>query len=377
MLLGRFGNMNKRNFWKNKRNFWKNKRVLVTGHTGFKGSWLSFWLNEMGAKVIGYSLEPETNPSLFNVLELEDDIISIYGDIRDRNKLDKTIKEFKPDIIFHLAAQAIVSTSYLNPIETFEINIIGTANLFDLVRNTDFVKVVINVTSDKCYENKEQLWGYREVDPMGGYDPYSCSKGCSELITNSFRNSFFKKNNIMLASVRAGNVIGGGDWSDNRLLPDIIRGLNINKAIEIRNPYAIRPWQHVLEPISGYLALAQKLWDRDNEFAEGWNFGPEESNVMNVQELTNKVILSWNDKTIENEKYYFDNSLKIYEAQILKLDSSKAKYKLGWKPKLDIKKTIDWTTGWYKRYYSQGNMKQFTLEQIKKYEQMGLEDYER
>lgn len=370
MLLGRFGNMNKRNFW-------KNKRVLVTGHTGFKGSWLSFWLKEMGAKVIGYSLEPETNPSLFNVLELEDDIISIYGDIRDRNKLDKTIKEFKPEIIFHLAAQAIVSTSYLNPIETFEINIIGTANLFDLVRNTNFVKVVINVTSDKCYENKEQLWGYREVDPMGGYDPYSCSKGCSELITNSFRNSFFKKNNIMLASVRAGNVIGGGDWSDNRLLPDIIRGLNINKAIEIRNPYAIRPWQHVLEPISGYLALAQKLWDRDNEFAEGWNFGPEESNVMNVQELTNKVILSWNDKTIENEKYYFDNSLKIYEAQILKLDSSKAKYKLGWKPKLDINKTIDWTTGWYKKYYSEGNMKQFTLEQIKKYEQMGLEDYER
>lgn len=347
---------------------WKDRTVLITGHTGFKGSWLSLWLSKMGAKVIGYSLPAITTPNLFSILNLEEDINSIYGDIRDRDKLENTIQKYRPEVIFHLAAQPIVTTSYIEPLDTLEINIIGTANILNAVRNTNHVKVVINITSDKCYENKEQIWGYRESEPMGGYDPYSCSKGCSELITNSFRNSYFNQKEIMLASARAGNVIGGGDWAENRIVPDVIRGLNNKNQIEIRNPHAIRPWQHVLEPLSGYISLAERLWEKDKSFAEAWNFGPDEKSIISVKEIVSKAVENWNDTLNESINYQGDDTPRVHETQILKLDSSKAKYKLGWSPKLDIDQTIKWTMEWYKGYYNGDQMKNFSLVQIKKYE---------
>lgn len=347
--------------------FWNGKKVLITGHTGFKGSWLSLWLQKLGAEVVGYALEEPTIPSLFKVAKIDEHVVSIINDIRNKDMLFNTIKKYKPDIIFHLAAQSLVRKSYDNPVETFETNVMGTVNLLDVVRNSESVKVVINITSDKCYENKEWPWGYREIDPMGGYDPYSCSKGCSELVTNSFRQSYFKGKNIHLASVRAGNVIGGGDWAEDRLVPDIIKSLIKNESLYIRNPFAIRPWQHVLEPLNGYMLLAEKMWQHGEKYSGAWNFGPDDDHVITVGELTNKFTKLWN----VNFKVKKDSSKQPHEAMLLKLDCSKAKLKLGWYPKLNLEDTLMWTVDWYKEFVSNSDeMKEVTLKQIEAYERL-------
>jgi CDP-glucose 4,6-dehydratase len=330
---------------------YKNKRVLITGHTGFKGSWLTLWLTKMGADVIGYSLPPPTKPSHFELLNL--DIDSHIADIRDKEKLIDVFKKTRPEIVFHLAAQPLVRLSYKEPIETLETNIMGTANLFEACKLTDSVRAVLNITSDKCYENKEWIWGYRENDPMGGYDPYSVSKGCSELITSSYRNSFFnineygKSHNVLLASCRAGNVIGGGDWADDRLLPDIIKATSKSKTVEIRSPYSTRPWQHVLEPLSGYLLLGQKLLEGKKEFASAWNFGPKDDEFLTVKQVAKICQNNWNTISIK----LLNLEEEFHEANLLKLDCSKAFLLMNWKPlwnsEIAIKKTIEW----YKEFY--------------------------
>lgn len=352
--LGRCGRM---------MSFWKGKKVLITGHTGFKGSWLCLCLQALGANIIGYALKPPTEPNLFNLAKISDYINSVEGDIRDSERLKGTVNKFKPEIVFHLAAQALVRKSYINPIETFETNVIGTVNIFDAIRFGDNTRVVINVTSDKCYENNQWLWGYRETDLLGGYDPYSCSKGCCELITNAFRKSYYKKLGILVSSVRAGNVIGGGDWSDDRLIPDIIKAIINNNKIVIRNPSAVRSWQHVLEALSGYMVLAEKMWNEGDKFQGAWNFGPDEESIITVDNLTQSLMKHLGNKV----QYVYDKSIQMHEAQILKLDSSKAKSNLGWKTKLDIDKTIEWTAEWYENFFENENMRQITLNQIERY----------
>ena len=328
------------------RDFYKNKKVFITGHTGFKGSWLTLWLTMMGAKVLGYALEPNTDPSLFNVLNLHKDIDHIIGDIRDFEKLREIITEFKPEIVFHLAAQPLVRLSYREPRLTYETNVMGTVNLLEAIRQTKSIRAVVNVTSDKCYENKEWVWGYREIDPMGGYDPYSSSKGCSELITAAYRNSYFKNTETAIASARAGNVIGGGDWAEDRLIPDIVRSLSKGKQIIIRNPKATRPWQHVLEPLSGYLLLGRLLYEKGQEFAEAWNFGPNDSCMMTVEEIVKKSIEIWGSGS-----YVVDSSEQPHEANLLKLDVSKSFMRIKWTSKLNCSETLLDTFGWYKEYY--------------------------
>ena len=344
---------------------YKGKKVLVTGHTGFKGSWICIWLRELGAEVIGYSLEPHTNPNHFELLNL--DIISIIGDIRDRDKLNGVFKTYKPEIVFHLAAQPLVRYSYINPIETFETNVMGTVNVFEACRTSESVKAIVNITSDKCYENREWVWGYRENDPMGGYDPYSSSKGCAELVTNSYRRSFFnpedygKKHNILLASARAGNVIGGGDWSEDRLIPDIVRAISTNEKLYIRNPKATRPWQHVLEPLSGYLILGQKVLEGKTEFADAWNFGPGEESHIDVEMVVKSVRERWG-------RFEYDINTNLdnpHESKLLKLDCSKAHTLLKWKPIWDFDKALDVTVRWYREYYENGKI--FSLQDLEEY----------
>ncbi|RXK06450.1 CDP-glucose 4,6-dehydratase [Halarcobacter ebronensis] len=331
---------------------YKDKTVLVTGHTGFKGSWLSFWLHKMGAKVIGYSLETPTNPSHIELLAL--DIISIIGDIRDLDKLNEVFDEYKPDIVFHLAAQPLVRLSYENPIETYETNVIGTLKVFEACRKHN-LKVIVNITSDKAYENKEWIWGYRENDPMGGYDPYSSSKGCADLLASSYRNSYFnlkeykKTHNTLLATCRAGNVIGGGDWAKDRLITDIMVSVSLNKKVSIRNPYATRPWEHVLEPLSGYLHIGQKLLEEKKEFAQAWNFGPSDEGSITVEEVVKNVKKHWNKIDYEINK----DSNQFHEAKLLKLDCSKAHIKLKWKDVWDSDTTFEKTVKWYKAYYEE------------------------
>jgi CDP-glucose 4,6-dehydratase len=352
--------------------FWKGKKVFITGHTGFKGSWLALWLNKMNAEVTGYSIEPPSNPNLFTLINLEKHIKSINGNINDREKLKVALQESEAEIVFHLAAQSLVKKSYINPIETYEINIMGTVNLFEAVRSSKTVKAVVNITSDKCYENKEWLWGYREKDPMGGYDPYSSSKGCAELITSAYRDSFFKNEGVVLASARAGNVFGGGDWAENRLIPDIIRAILSDQKIIIRNPNATRPWQHVLEPLRGYLMLAQLLYNNP-EYAQGWNFGPDDTVIISVKQLTQKIIEVWGqDISLEIDKNY-----NPHEAQYLKLDCSLAKQKLNWKPILKLDDSIEMTVEWYKAYKNNCNLEEITLDQIKQYEKSIWRSYER
>lgn len=331
---------------------YKDKTVLVTGHTGFKGSWLVYWLNQLGAKVIGYSLEAPTTPNHIDLLDL--DIISVIGDIRDQKKLNKTFKKYTPDIVFHLAAQPLVRISYENPIETYEINVIGTLKVFEACKKHN-VKAIVNITSDKAYENKEWIWGYRENDPMGGYDPYSSSKGCADLLASSYRNSYFNPekykitHNTLLATCRAGNVIGGGDWAKDRLISDIVLSIIKNKKVTIRNPKATRPWEHVLEPLSGYLCIGQKLLECKQEYAEAWNFGPYDEENITVEEVVKKVKKYWNK--IKYEICHTPN--QPHEATLLKLDCSKAHLKLKWKSvwesDLSFKKTIEW----YKAYYEE------------------------
>lgn len=350
-------------------NVYKNKNVLVTGHTGFKGSWLSIWLNELGANVIGYSLDPYTDNDNFVLSGIGEKITDIRGDIRDINKLKEVFDEYKPEFVFHLAAQPLVRLSYEKPKDTYEINVMGTLNVLECIRNSETAKVGIMITTDKCYENKEQIWGYRESDPMGGYDPYSSSKGCAELLISSYRNSYFNpkdyaKHGKAIASVRAGNVIGGGDWSLDRLVPDCIRALQNNEDIVIRNPYATRPWQHVLEPLAGYLLLGSKIFLDGVRYAEAWNFGPDSHSIVPVSEVVGKIIENWETGC------WIDlsdgNKNLLHEANLLALDCTKAKTYLGWTPKYDIDKCLKVTVDWYKRYNNE-NVYEICIEQIINY----------
>jgi len=351
-----------------KENFWKNKKILITGHTGFKGSWLTIWLKKLGADVIGFSNSIPTNPSLFEIADIEDGIKSVVGDIQNYEFLKETISKYEPEIIFHMAAQSLVIRSYSNPIDTFSTNVMGTVNLLYAIKETKKSKVVINVTSDKCYENNESLEGYSEDDPMGGYDPYSSSKGCAELITKSFRKSFFgsdSKNNVGLASVRAGNVIGGGDWGENRLIPDIIRAVKNKENMKIRNPNAIRPWQHVLDPLNGYINLAEKLWDDQTQYSEGWNFGPEKNEVKSVSWIIKKFNDLWKNKM----NWEIDNN-ELHEASNLILNCQKAKSKLGWNSKINTETALKWTIEWYEKFFDGKNMREITEEQIVEFQNL-------
>lgn len=337
-------------------NVYQGKTVLVTGHTGFKGSWLAYWLEQMGAKVIGYALDAPTSPNHIGLLDLN--ITSVIGDICDQEKLLETFQHYQPDIVFHLAAQPLVRLSYDEPVQTYETNVMGTLKVLEACRKTDSVRAIVNITSDKAYENKEWIWGYRENDPMGGYDPYSSSKGCAELLVSSYRNSYFnlkdygEKHHILLASCRAGNVIGGGDWAQDRLITDIMISVSENKKVKIRNPYATRPWQHVLEPLSGYLHVGQKLLEGKKEFAEGWNFGPSDEGSISVEEVVKHIKTYW-DK--------IDYELNIdqanpHEANLLKLDCSKAHIQLKWNAVWDSQTTFDKTTSWYKSFYEENTV---------------------
>ena len=347
--------------------FWKGKKVLLTGHTGFKGSWLSSWLKNLDVDLIGFSKSIPTKPSIFESVNVENKMISIMGDVRDLDKIKEIIKEYKPEIVIHMAAQSLVLPSYEDPIETYSTNIMGTVNVLEAIRTVGKVRVVINVTSDKCYENKGIEYNYTEVDPMGGYDPYSGSKGCSELITNSFRNSFFNpkksENKTSLASVRAGNVIGGGDWSPYRIIPDIVKGLLTHNTIKIRDPSAIRPWQHVLEPLNGYLLLIEKLWYNGPNYADAWNFGPDEKDNKPVSWIVEKFIQSWDHKV----NWIYENDNSKHESKYLRLDCTKAKTKLGWHPKINLELALDWTIEWYKKYEEKQDMEKLTQSQIQKF----------
>lgn len=326
--------------------FYKNKKILLTGHTGFKGAWLTYWLTLMGAEVIGYSREIFSGPSLFTVLALEENITHIEGNVRNYNHLKDVFKKHKPDLVFHLAAQAIVRYSYTEPLETFSTNIMGTANLLEAVKNSS-VQAVVNVTTDKCYENMEWHWPYRETDRLGGFDPYSSSKACSEIVTSSMRRSFYNlENPIGLASARAGNVIGGGDWAEDRIIPDCIRAIVKDEPIILRNPNAVRPWQHVLEPLSGYLLLGQLLYSEPEKYGSAWNFGPAASNVLTVEKLAQVMTETWG-----SGEYRVEGDAGLHEATLLTLDISKARNILKWSPVMDAEETMKMTVNWYKEYY--------------------------
>jgi CDP-glucose 4,6-dehydratase len=346
--------------------FWKGKKVFITGHTGFKGSWLSIWLNSMGAILTGYALVPNTKPNLFDAALVADEMESIIGDVRDLDKLAQAMSSFAPDIVIHMAAQPLVRLSYRNPVDTYSTNVMGTVNLLEAVRNTASVKAVVNVTTDKCYENKEWIWGYREDEPMGGHDPYSNSKGCSELVTAAYRSSFFNYlGSAKIASGRAGNVIGGGDWAEDRLIPDIFKSFGNNEPVVVRNPSATRPWQHVLEPLSGYLVLAERLYLDGDEYAEGWNFGPEDGDVKPVRLIIEYLVERWG----AGASWIHDESEQPHETQLLKLDISKAKQLLGWQPKWSLFRTLDSIVEWQKVWLSGGDLKALTLKQIREFEQ--------
>jgi CDP-glucose 4,6-dehydratase len=342
-----------------------NRKVLITGHTGFKGSWLALWLSQMGAHVTGYSLQPPTEPNHFQLLDLN--INSVIADIREADKLKQVFVEQQPEIIFHLAAQAIVRRSYKDPVETFSSNVLGTVNVLEAARACSSVRAIVIVTSDKCYENKEWPWGYRENDALGGYDPYSASKGCAEIVTNCWRNSFFNpkdynaKHSTLLASTRAGNVIGGGDWASDRLIPDIMRAVHQNEKVKIRNPKATRPWQHVLEPLSGYLLLGQKLLEGRKEFADAWNFGPSEEENVSVGEIVVQVKSVW--PKIDYEIHQTPD--QPHEAGLLHLDCSKARTKLRWIPAWTGNDAVVKTAQWYRAFYESNTIQ--SLENLKLY----------
>lgn len=332
--------------------FFKGKRVLVTGHTGFKGSWLSIWLNELEAEVVGIGLDPYSDKDNFVLSGIGSKIkADIRADIREGDRMKEIFREYRPEIVFHLAAQPLVRRSYDIPVETYQTNVMGTINVLEAMRATDSVKVGVMITTDKCYENREQIWGYRENEPMGGYDPYSSSKGAAEIAISSWRRSFFNpeqygKHGKSIASVRAGNVIGGGDWALDRIIPDCIRSLEAGKPIDIRLPKAIRPWQHVLEPLSGYMMLAKKMWESPTEYCEGWNFGPRAESISTVWEVASKVVENYGRGELRD----LSDPNALHEAKLLMLDISKAKFRLGWEPRMNIDQTIALTVDWYKDY---------------------------
>ncbi|WP_231890223.1 CDP-glucose 4,6-dehydratase [Methylomonas methanica] len=355
--------------------FWKDKRVLLTGHTGFKGSWLSLWLQSKQAHVVGYALEPPTNPSLFEVAEVEKGMTSIIGDIRDLSQLQAVFDKYQPEIVIHMAAQPLVRYSYSEPVETYSTNVMGTVNLLEAVRHTGSVKAVVNVTSDKCYENREWVWGYRENEAMGGYDPYSNSKGCAELVTAAYRNSYFhpdkySDHGVALASARAGNVIGGGDWAEDRLIPDIIRAISQGQPVNIRNPHAIRPWQHVLEPLSGYLLLAEKLHEAGPNYAEAWNFGPNEDDAKPVRWIVEHLTMNWG----EGASWVVDSGEHPHEAHYLKLDCSKAKARLAWSPRWCLQDTLNAIIIWQQAYRQGKDMHNVALQQIAQFQSEAIKE---
>lgn len=349
--------------------FWHGKRVFLTGHTGFKGSWLSLWLQSLGAEVTGYALQPHTKPNLFEIVRVSKNMNSIIADIRDLQKLKHAMQISQPDIVIHMAAQALVRKSYLEPVETYEINVMGTVHLLESVRQIKSVKAVVVVTTDKCYENKEWSWGYRENEPMGGHDPYSNSKGCAELITAAYRNSFFNSTvdkdylSPAVATARAGNVIGGGDWAVDRLVPDILLALEKNQPVSIRNPNSIRPWQHVLEPLNGYLTLAEHLYSKGQHYAEGWNFGPYDEDARPVQWIVEQIVSSWGN----GANWVHDKGIHPHEANYLKLDISKAKARLGWQPRWNLATALQQIISWHKAWLYQEDMHKVCLAQIQKY----------
>ncbi len=347
--------------------FWPDKKVIITGHTGFKGSWLALWLSDLDAKVTGYALDPVTDPNLFSVLDFEKSIIDHRGDIRDLSALERVIKSAKPEIIIHMAAQSLVRESYRDPLGTYATNVMGMVNLLEAARSCDSVRVVLVVTSDKCYENREINYGYCESDPMGGHDPYSSSKGCAELVTAAYRRSFFEDQSevaLAVASVRAGNVIGGGDWAADRIIPDAMRAFSNKQTLRVRNPDAIRPWQHVLEPLSGYMTLCEKMWVQPSRFSGGWNFGPEDESVCTVGEVTDRVSELWG----VDASWKKSSGDHPHEATLLKLDISKAKEELDWSPRWNLERALGKTVGWYKSYYNGEDVGEMSLKQIEEYQ---------
>ncbi|MFK8069127.1 MAG: CDP-glucose 4,6-dehydratase [Gammaproteobacteria bacterium] len=351
--------------------FWTGKRVLVTGHTGFKGSWLSLWLSKLGANVCGVALAPETELNLYDLVQVDSVVDSYFVDINDAKKLSEVFSVFRPEIVLHLAAQALVRESYQHPIKTFSTNVLGTLNVLEACRRCNSVAAIVVVTTDKCYENKEWHWGYRETDPLGGYDPYSASKACAEIATNSWRMSFMGEsgiddNHIAVATARAGNVIGGGDWAQDRLVPDLIKAISENRDVVLRNPEAMRPWQHVLEPLSGYLMLAEKLFSEGDAWASAWNFGPNDTDVKSVAWIAEKLI----EKFDSNSRWTLDSSLQPHEATYLKLDCSRANQVLGWKPVWSLDTCLDQIVGWEleRTRHSGEAVKKITYEMIERYE---------
>jgi CDP-glucose 4,6-dehydratase len=349
--------------------FWIKKKVFVTGHTGFKGSWLCLWLHSLGAQVHGYALKPPTKPNLFDLCKVDSLIkSSTIADVRDGESLVSALVASKADIAVHMAAQPLVRDSYTIPVETYAINVMGTVNFFEAIRRCKTVRAVINVTTDKCYENKEWVWGYREYESLGGHDPYSSSKACSELVTSSYRSSFFNpreyhNHGVAIASARAGNVIGGGDWASDRLIPDCIRAILKNQKVLIRNPHAIRPWQHVLEPLCGYIALSQKLYENGPRYIGAWNFGPDETEAKSVEWIVKSLCKKWGS----HASYEIDKGRHPHEANYLKLDCSKAKTELKWQPRWDVSKAIDSLIDWYRIYVQGGDVREACTAQIKEY----------
>lgn len=345
--------------------FWKGKKVFVTGHTGFKGSWLSLWLQDMGAIVKGYALEPNTTPNLFTEAKVGQNMNSEMGDITDLIQITASMVSFNPEVLIHMAAQPLVRLSYKEPVLTYATNVMGTVNVLEAARKCSKLKAIVSVTTDKCYENKEWAWGYRENEPMGGHDPYSSSKGCAELVTAAYRKSFFNENNsAFLASARAGNVIAGGDWSDDRLIPDILKAFEKNEPVIVRNPMATRPWQHVLEPLSGYLVLAQHLYEGRSDFAEGWNFGPKDEDCKPVSWILDKMVTKWG----KGASWELDKDNNPHEAGYLKLDCSKAASQLNWYPKWNLEYTLESIINWHQHYLLGKNIQEQCLLEIAKYQ---------
>lgn len=349
--------------------FWRGRRVLITGHTGFKGSWLSLWLQQMGAELTGFALPAPTQPSLFEVAQVEQGMTSVIGDIRQPAALEAAMQQAAPEVVIHMAAQPLVRRSYQDPVETYSTNVMGTVHLLEAVRRSPSVRAVVNITTDKCYENREWVWGYRENEPMGGHDPYSNSKACAELVSSAYRSSFFAAESsphVQLATARAGNVIGGGDWAQDRLIPDILAGFSAGQAVMIRRPHAIRPWQHVLEPLRGYLMLAERLHAGDASFAEGWNFGPLEEDTQTVGWITEQMAHRWGS----GAQWTTDTAQHPHEAHNLRLDISKARSVLGWHPLMRLDTALTLIVDWSRAHQSGQNMRDLTLAQIAHYQQL-------
>ena len=351
-------------------NFWQGKRVLLTGHTGFKGGWLSLWLQSLGADVHGFALDAPTTPALFNEARVAEGMTHTIGDIRDLSAVQIAFAAAQPEIVIHMAAQPLVRLSYQQPVETYATNVMGTVHMLEAARHTPSVRAMVNITTDKCYENREWVWGYREDEPMGGYDPYSNSKGCAELVSSAYRRSFMKDAKIAMATARAGNVIGGGDWAADRLLPDILRALEVQQPVQIRNPHSIRPWQHVLEPLSGYLHLAQSLYEQGQQDAEGWNFGPRDEDAKPVQWIVERMCAAWGD----GAKWALQPGDHPHEAHYLKLDISKARQRLNWTPRWSLDTALARIIDWHQAWRSGADMRAMCLTQISQYSAAGSAD---